>query len=36
MEERVGKKVIRSPVTGGVLEEQGSTGRYRLRRTVGS
>ena len=36
VEQRVAKKFIRSLVAEGVLEEQARTGRYRLRRAVGS
>ena len=35
VEQRVAKRLIRSLVTEGVLEEQANTGRYRLRRVVG-
>lgn len=35
VEQRVAKRLIRSLVTEGVLEEQANTGRYRLRRAVG-
>ena len=35
VEQRVAKRLIRSLVTEGVLEEQANTGGYRLRRAVG-
>lgn len=36
VEQRVAKRLIRSLIAAGVLEEQASTGRYRLRRAVES